>query len=145
MALDPAVMTMLNAAIDEIERVARVGKDGDDIATAFVYSGGHHAELQKDIPALHVTQAGAVADWKGQAIAWLTAERAATFRFTDIPKIERLMMTEKEFLGMRIAITRYGVTSKIAVLSRKAEAEIAEQVQPEKARKAKSARREGKR
>lgn len=111
-------MALLNTAIDEIERVALVGKDGEDLATAFVYSGGHNAEPQKNIPALHLTQAGAVADWQRHAVAFLKTERAATFRFAEIPKIERMMMTEKEDLGMRIAVTRYGVTSKIAVLSK---------------------------
>ena len=132
MAPDPALIAQLNAAIDmiEVHASAKVSNVGDDLVAVFVYSGGHDAELQKNIPSLHLTPAGAIEDWQAQAIAWLTLERAATFRFAEVPRVEKLVMTEKEDGGMRLAATRYGVMSKIAVLTRKSNAKA--KVKPRK-------------
>jgi len=120
MALDPAVMAMMNAALDVIEKRsgAKTATEGDDLGTFYVYSGGTADIHNPNIPAIYLAQDAAVADWREQMVAKLMAERAATFRFVEVPKLEKLLMTETgEGGGQRIATTRYGVSSRIAILS----------------------------
>ena len=119
---DQATIAMFNTALDRIEKVARVApKEGDDLATAFVYSGGHFQgdKPQQQIPAIYLSPEPAVDDWCDHILAFLAIEQAATFRFAEIPKLEKLIMTETgEDGAQRLTATRYGVTSKMAVLSR---------------------------
>ena len=127
---DPATIALFNAAIDKIEKVARVApKDGDDLAMAFVYSGGSFPgdAPQRQIPAIYLTAAAAVEDWQERIAAYLRSERADTFRFAEVPKLEKLIMTEMGEEGaQRLTATRYGVTSKVAVLSRPVPATVTE-------------------
>ena len=136
MALDPAVMALFSEAFDQIERVAAIGRDGEDLSSAFVYSGGHFSEMQKNIPAIHLTPEAAVKDWQAVAAGWLTGEAAETFRFSEVPKLEKLVMTETDDLGcQRLTATRYGVTSRLAVLTRwSGPAAVAEPSRPAKKR-----------
>lgn len=117
---DPAIIALFNAAIDNIEKVARVAPaESDDLAAAFVYSGGSFPDAQRQIPAIHLTVAAAVDDWQERVAAYLRGEQAATFRFAEVPKVKKLIMTETgEDGGQRLTATRYGVTSKVTVLSR---------------------------
>ena len=142
MALDPAVMALFSEAFDQIERVAAIGSEGEDLSSAFVYSGGHAAEMQKNIPAIHLTPEAAVKDWQAAAAGWLTGEAAETFRFSEVPKLEKLVMTETDELGcQRLTATRYGVTSRLAVLTRwSGPAAVAKTDGPSKKRQKRKAR-----
>ncbi|MDO8533523.1 MAG: hypothetical protein Q7S17_02115 [Xanthobacteraceae bacterium] len=113
-------MAMINTALDSVEARsgAKIATDGEDLATIYVYSGGASDTHNQNIPAIYLMQDAAVADWRERMIERLVAERAATFRFVEAPKIEKLIMTETgEDGGQRLTATRYGVASRIAVLS----------------------------
>ncbi len=117
----PDTITLFSAAFDKIEKIARIDNTGgNELASGYIYSGGSFAgdAPQKQIPAIYLTPGAAVDDWRDRAVAWLTAERAATFRFSELPKLEKLIMTEMGDEGaQRLTATRYGITSKIAALS----------------------------
>lgn len=111
-------ITLLNAALDQIERVAAIETDGEPVKTAFIYSGGSAPEHTEHIPALCTEADKAVDMWRRALTEFMEAQpNPRAFRFLEPPKVTKFVMTSDEGGGQRLAGVRYGVSSRIGVIS----------------------------
>jgi hypothetical protein len=116
-AADPS----FGQALDAIERAGyRLSgdKDAKPISESYVCSGGVSSDRPENIQALFLKSEDAVASWQAEMLRFLAAEVVTAFRFSEVPQLAKLNMTEHDGqLGQRLSAVRYGVRSRAAVLT----------------------------
>lgn len=126
------------AALDQLSQQAALVGEGDAVEESFVYSGGRHDEHQEEVPGLYLSEVAAIDSWRRFAQGYLFSHGAKTFRFVQAPKLERFQITMADDLNThRIASHRFGVRSKIAIVTKREAADGASK----KPRKRKAARK----
>lgn len=125
MALAEADKALFGAALDGIARAGfRLSSDkgAPQLAEFYVWSGGSDEKHSEHIPAIFLKADEAVEQWTDCVTARLKypggLTPAATFRFSEPPVLVKLNMTEHDGeLGQRLSAVRYGVRSRIAILT----------------------------
>jgi hypothetical protein len=108
----------LGAIAAQFPRAERSIETGEPGSSAHdVSSGGVKKAARDPEPALYLTSDAAIAAWRDQVLALLTAEKATGFTIIDGPYLDKRRITVADSnYTHRTAEDRYSVTARIGII-----------------------------